>query len=55
MKKGTYLCRYCGKELVSFNCDCEGSRNSDVWKAKKRNIKHKKYKKNIGGNEKKKK
>ncbi len=40
--KGTYSCRYCGKELVSFNCDCKNSRNLDIWKAKRRNQKKKK-------------
>ena len=36
--KGTYTCRYCGKELASFNCDCENSKNVDIWKTKRKNI-----------------
>ncbi len=34
--KGVYTCRYCGKDLISFNCDCENSKkNSYLWKAKR--------------------
>ncbi len=44
-KEITYACRYCGKEVPSFNCTCEQSeKNSHIWKAKKK-LKEKKVKK----------
>ncbi len=36
-QKGIYNCRYCGKDLTSFSCDCEDSKNSNIWKAQRKN------------------
>lgn len=41
IKKGVYICRYCGKEIASFNCSCLESKKLDIWKAKRRNNKKK--------------
>lgn len=31
MQEVCYVCRYCGKPLVNFDCDCEASRNTRFW------------------------
>ena len=35
-EKRIYTCRYCGKHIVSFSCSCENSKNSHIWKARKK-------------------
>lgn len=31
-KEGIYTCLFCGKKLVSFNCDCRQKReNTKLW------------------------
>ena len=38
---GMYNCRYCGKEIASFDCDCGGS-ETNIWKTHKKNEPRKK-------------